>query len=95
MKQTIFFITILFFTSCIDVNNPLVESNMNSIYTKVANDAVDQYYIAKRSGDKMQTYVQAGMVCAAFLQAKDEENYKKWKEIEKEDAEAAGIKIQF
>ena len=68
---------------------------MNSIYTKVANDAVDQYYIAKRSGDKMQTYVQAGMVCAAFLQAKDEENYKKWKEIEKEDAEAAGIKIQF
>jgi len=33
----------------------------------------------------------AGLVSAAYLQAKDEANYNKWKEIEKEDARAAGM----
>ncbi len=63
-----------------------------SIHEKVCNDFVQQYEIAARQGDKMQMYVQAGMCSAAFLQAKDEQNYKKWKEIETNLARQVGIK---
>ena len=66
-------------------------SDMHNIENKVAADAVDQYNIAKRSGNAMDAYVHAGLVSAAYLQAKDEANYNKWKEIEKEDARAAGM----
>lgn len=48
---------------------------MSDIENK-ATDAVTQYEIAKRQGDKMQICVQAGFVTAAFLQAKDEKNYR-------------------
>jgi hypothetical protein len=44
------------------------------IENKVASDAVEQYRIAERQGDKMQICVQAGLVSAAYLQAKDEVN---------------------
>ena len=63
----------------------------NFIENKVADDAVDQYNIAKRQGDKIQVCVQAGLVSAAYLQAKDEPNYKKWKAIEKQDCKVAGM----
>jgi hypothetical protein len=66
-------------------------SNMQQIENKVASDAVEQYNIAKKNGSAMDAYVQAGMVCAAYLQAKDEENYKKWKAIEKKEAKAVGM----
>jgi hypothetical protein len=68
-----------------------VEQEMDKIHNKVADDAVEQYNIAKRGGDKMQTCVQAGFVAAAYLQAKDETNYNKWKDIERTDCEAAGV----
>jgi len=64
---------------------------METIQNKVALDSEKEYEIAKRNGDLMEIYVHAGLVAAAYLQAKDEVNYKKWKEIEKTDAEAAGI----
>ena len=66
-------------------------NKMQEIENQVANDAVQQYEIAKRGGDKMQTYVQASLVAAAYLQAKDEANYNKWKAIEKEEAKNAGM----
>jgi hypothetical protein len=66
-------------------------SDMQKIENQVAEDAVKQYEIAKRQGDKTQIYVQAGMVAAAYLQAKDEENYKKWKDIETQAGKAAGM----
>jgi hypothetical protein len=69
------------------------ESNMQQIKNKVAEDAVAQYEIAKNNGDKMQTYMQAGMAAAAYLQAKDEANYKKWKAIEKQAGQDVGINI--
>lgn len=59
-----------------------VPAQMQKIENQVAADAVKQYEIAERSGDKMQMYTQAGLCTAAFLQAKDEVNYKKWLEIE-------------
>lgn len=64
---------------------------MQKIENQVAADAVKQYEIAKKNGSAMDAYVQAGMVAAAFLQAKDEENYKKWKKIEEEEAKNVGL----
>lgn len=60
---------------------------MQNISDKVASDAVDQYNMAKRQGDKTQICVQAGFVSAAYLQAKDETNYTKWKSVEKSDCD--------
>lgn len=60
-------------------------STMSDIYYQVANDAVSQYEIAKRSGTKPEVCFHAGMVAAAYLQAKDEPNYKAWKATEKSD----------
>jgi uncharacterized membrane protein YdfJ with MMPL/SSD domain len=70
------------------------DHNMAEIENKVALDAVKQYEIAKTGGDKMEIYAHASMVVAAYLQAKDEVNYKKWKEIERADAKAAGMAIR-
>lgn len=68
-----------------------VEAQMDSTYDKVSSDMVAQYDIAKKQGDPIQTCVQAGMVSAAYLQAKDEAKYNEWKAIEKTDCKAAGI----
>lgn len=69
----------------------LANREMKRIEKAVADDQVKQYDIAKRNGDKMQACVQAGFVKAAFLQAKDEGNYKKWMATEKTDCAAAGM----
>ena len=68
-----------------------VNREMQKIENKVAADAVKQYEIAERQGDKMQMYVQASMCSAAFLQAQDEANYKKWKGIESKIAQQIGV----
>lgn len=68
-----------------------VASEMQRIEDQVAQDSVKQYEIAKRGGDAMQACVYAGMVVAAFLQAKDEPNYRKWQAIEKGDCAGAGM----
>lgn len=93
--RTLRFIALLGFTvvaatACQEMAN----SQMKDIHNQVADDAVKQYEIAKRQGDKIQIYVQAGMVSAAYLQAQDETNYNKWKEIEKDAARAAGMPTQ-
>lgn len=64
---------------------------MGEIQDKVANDAVDQYNISKRQGDKMQACIQAGLVSAAYLQSKNEPKYNEWKAVEKADCKAAGV----
>lgn len=58
---------------------------------KVADDAVKEYEIAKRHGTKMDVCVHAGLVSAAYLQAKDENKYREWKVIEAGDCSAAGV----
>lgn len=62
-----------------------------SIEARVADDTVRQYQIAKRSGDAIAACVQAGLVVAAYLQAKDETNYGKWRVVEAADCRAAGV----
>jgi hypothetical protein len=64
---------------------------MEKIEDQVALDAVKQYEIAKRSGSAMDAYLHSGLAAAAYLQAQDEVNYKKWKDIEKEEAKNAGM----
>lgn len=64
---------------------------LENIYAKVATDAVAQYRLAKKSDDKIQVCVQAGLVSAAYLQAQDEPNYLAAKATEKAECAAAGI----
>jgi predicted nucleic acid-binding Zn-ribbon protein len=66
-------------------------NNMSRIENQVAEDAVKQYQIASRNGTAMDICVQAGLVTAAFLQAKDEANYHRWKSIEENDCARAGV----
>ncbi|MGB6825967.1 hypothetical protein [Psychrobacter sp.] len=88
MKKLLFgLITSLSLVGC----DAAVDAQMDSTYDKVSEDMVTQYDIAKKQGDAMQTCVQAGMVSAAYLQAKDEAKYNEWKAIEKADCKAAGI----
>lgn len=69
----------------------VANKSLDSIHNQVAEDAVAQYRIAERGNDPIQTCVQAGMVAAAYLQAKDEPNYNQWKDVEKKACTAAGI----
>jgi len=59
--------------------------------SNVADDAIEQYEIAKRSGTPMDACVHAGIVRAAYLQAKDEDNYQKWQSVERRDCQNAGM----
>ena len=67
------------------------QKEMDKIENQVASDSEKQYEIAKRNGSDMDAYVQAGLVCAAYLQANDEFNYKKWKAIENQLAKKIGL----
>lgn len=57
----------------------------------VIDDFEKQYEIVSRSGSAMERCVQAGLVAGAYLQAKDEASYVKWKEKEKADCAEAGM----
>lgn len=81
----------LFLYSCGESVEKQVQKDMQEINVQVAADAVEQYNIANSSGQEMDRYVAAGMVAAAFLQAKDEENYKKWKAIELQHGKNLGL----
>ena len=70
------------------------QNELEKIENQVALDAEKQYEIAKKNGSTMDAYVQAGMVAASYLQANDEENYKKWKDIESKEGEIVGIPAQ-
>ncbi len=65
--------------------------NLHQIEQQVASDTEKQYRIAKKNGTPMDACVQAGMVAAAHLQAKNEAQYKKWKQTEKSDCKLAGL----
>jgi len=70
------------------------QMNMSHIEQQVAENTVKEYDIARRSGSAMDAYVHAGFVAAAYLQAKDEANYQKWKGIESKEARRAGMPTQ-
>ena len=64
---------------------------MRTIEQQVAMDSVTQYNITKQSGTAMDQCVHAGMVAAAYLQAKDQSSYATWKSVEGRDCDAAGV----
>jgi hypothetical protein len=66
----------------------------SGVEKSVATDFVKQYEIAKKRGGAMDACVQAGVVAAAYLQAKDENEFKKWKAIERTDCARAGVAIE-
>ena len=68
------------------------QKELQKIENQVALDAEKQYEIAKKNGSDMDAYTQASLVSAAYLQANDEVNYKKWKAIENELAKKIGLK---
>lgn len=67
---------------------PEQEYRVMQIHNAVVNDAIEQYNIAKRQGDKTQIAVQAQLVASAYLQAHDEAHYDEWKKIAKEAQDA-------
>jgi len=69
----------------------LTASGMSDIERQVAEDAVKQYEIMKRQGSPIERCSYAGMVVAAYVQAKDEGNVARWKTIEAEDCRKAGV----
>ena len=65
--------------------------DLQGIHDQVAGDAVKQYEMARRSGTAIDICVQAGLVGASYLQAKDESNYQRWKQTESSDCASAGV----
>jgi hypothetical protein len=57
----------------------------------VAKDFEKQYQMALSSGSPIDVCVRAGLVAEGYLQAQDQDNYRKWKAVEKQDCKAAGI----
>lgn len=66
-------------------------TSMDRIEDQVAADSVRQYNLSRQAGDLIEICVQAGMVSAAYLQAEDQPNYLKWKNVEKADCAKAGL----
>jgi hypothetical protein len=67
------------------------ETMLQDIYNQVVNDSVAQYQIVKRNGTAIDLCVHAGLVSAAYLQAKNEAAYQQWKSIEVQDCRQAGV----
>ena len=82
---------VAYFTIGREAESRYVAAGMADIHNQVANDAVTQYEIAKRQGDPIQVCVQAGLVSAGWLQAKDEARYVAAKATEKADCARAGM----
>ncbi len=50
---------------------------------KVSDDAVSRFNMAMRNGDKSTACFQAGMAAAGFLNAKNENQYRIWRDKER------------
>jgi hypothetical protein len=84
----LFYLGYMFFAGGIEKE---AAETMRTIEQQVARDSVDQYNITKTSGTAIDQCVHAGMVAAAYLQAKDKNSYATWKATEKQDCAAAGV----
>lgn len=71
----------------------VVDHQQNIAY-RVAANKTEEYEIAKRNNDKMKTCVLAGHINVAYLKAKDEEMYQRWRGIERQRCREAGVPIK-
>lgn len=70
------------------------QKELEDVHREVIKDAIAQYEAIKKSDDKIEVCVYAGMVTAAYVQANNEKEAKKWKDIEDVDCKRAGIPMQ-
>ena len=61
------------------------------LYSRVAEDVRAQYMMVRRNGNAVEMCVYAGLVAAAYLQARDEAHYAAWKQAEANDCRHTGI----
>jgi hypothetical protein len=66
-----------------DPKSPEAKQYISKIHNQVAEDAVKQFELSMKGKNLAEICVHAGIVVAAYLQAKDEKNYLEWKKIEK------------
>jgi hypothetical protein len=59
---------------------------------RAAVQAEEDYKRAKREGSAVHAYLSAAVVADAYLKAGDQANYLKWKKIQAEEAQRAGIR---
>ena len=72
--------------------NPATRTEpVNNLYEQVAKDSEESYYIALRSGNTMDAYLQAGIIAQSYLQAKNEAAYIYWDNIHKDLAKKLGL----
>jgi hypothetical protein len=68
-----------------------IEPYKQDLEQQMIEEALQQYAIVKRSGDKMEICMRAGVIEQSYLQAHDEKNYNAWKKIKKQDCRRAGV----
>lgn len=83
-------VSLLFLSACTSAE----ERELEDIHKQVIEDAIKQYESIKSSEDKIEVCVYAGMVTAAYVEAKNEKEAQKWKAIEDQDCKKAGIPMQ-
>lgn len=62
--------------------NESMQKDLDDVAVSLAEDGIKSYNIAIQNGQIDDAYAQASMVASFYLQAEDNENYKKWKAIE-------------
>lgn len=66
-------------------------NTMDEIQNQVTEDFERQYRDVEKYGTTMDKCARAGMVAEGHLQAGNQSAYAKWKEIEREDCQTAGL----
>lgn len=64
-------------------SDEVMQTQLDEISVKMAEDGIKQYNIAIKNNNIEDAYAQASIIAQSYLSAKDEENYKVWKKIEK------------
>jgi len=98
MKFLIVLVMCLSFFACKELEDKVdqmekkeVDKLDMKINSQVVDEALKEFEIVKKGGDKMEICVRAGFVAEAYLQAKDEAKYTEWKKTEKDLCKAAGM----
>jgi hypothetical protein len=71
--------------------NRQADAEMTRINRQVVNDQIEQLKITVKHGSPTDICVQAGLLSAALLQAKDETGYAEAKKLEQKACKAAGL----
>ena len=83
--------TIIFLIALAAPSAEEVQQGVDDIHNQVALDAEQQYAAVAEHGTAVDRCVRAGLVAESYLQGNNDAEYAEWKQIEKEDCNAAGI----